>query len=481
MTAISALPVEVLERLPKLLKREVVDGMLKARLSGGTRKIVVLDDDPTGVQTVHGISVYTDWEQQSINAGFAESGSMFFILTNSRGMTVLETTEAHTVIAERVHRASQLYGKDFILISRSDSTLRGHYPLETEVLRQKLEELHGIRFDGEIIAPFFKEGGRYTIGDVHYVREGDKLIPAGHTEFAGDKSFGYSASDLKQWCEEKTGGKYKASDAISITIDELRGMNIDDIKAKLLSASAFNKIILNAAEYSDIKVFALAYLDALEAGKNYIFRSAAAMTKVLGGVEDKQLLSTSELREGGNKSGGFVIAGSHVAKTTRQLKSLLESRLNLEGIEFNQHLVLEEGMLEKEVERVTAAADALIRAGTTAVVYTRRDRLDLDTEDADRQLEISVKISDALTGVAAGIKEKPGFIIAKGGITSSDVGIKALKVKKAMVMGQILYGVPVWMTGQESKFPGMPYVIFPGNVGDDDALKEAVIKLTSAV
>ena len=72
---------------------------------------------------------------------------------------------------------------------------------------------------------------------------------------------------------------------------------------------------------------------------------------------------------------------------------------------------------------------------------------------------------------------KPAYIIAKGGITSSDVGTKALKVKKALVMGQIQKGIPVWLTGEESKFPGMPYIIFPGNVGDKDTLRLIVEEL----
>ncbi|HPJ01993.1 MAG TPA: nucleotide-binding domain containing protein, partial [Candidatus Limiplasma sp.] len=54
---------------------------------------------------------------------------------------------------------------------------------------------------------------------------------------------------------------------------------------------------------------------------------------------------------------------------------------------------------------------------------------------------------------------------------------QGLQVRKALVMGQILKGVPVWLTGPESRFPGMPYVIFPGNVGDENALLEAVLKI----
>ena len=58
------------------------------------------------------------------------------------------------------------------------------------------------------------------------------------------------------------------------------------------------------------------------------------------------------------------------------------------------------------------------------------------------------------------------------------MAVKALAIKKAAVMGQIQPGIPVWMTGSESKFPGMPYVIFPGNVGGEDTLKKVVETLS---
>ena len=47
--------------------------MLKDELADLNKKIIVLDDDPTGVQTVHSISVYTDWSVESIEKGFAEA------------------------------------------------------------------------------------------------------------------------------------------------------------------------------------------------------------------------------------------------------------------------------------------------------------------------------------------------------------------------------------------------------------------------
>ena len=69
-------------------------------------------------------------------------------------------------------------------------------------------------------------------------------------------------------------------------------------------------------------------------------------------------------------------------------------------------------------------------------------------------------------------------MIAKGGITSSDVATRGLGVKRALVRGQLLPGVPVWRLGAEARFPGIDYVVFPGNVGSDTALADAVQQLS---
>ncbi len=454
-----------------------LDTRLGQALKGIERKILVLDDDPTGVQTVHGIAVYTDWELESIRNMYDETESMVFILTNSRGMTQEETQQIHTEIMQRVVQVSNERQQKFLIISRSDSTLRGHYPLETEVIRKTVEALTPIRYDGEVIFPFFQEGGRYTIRDIHYVKEGYELIPAGDTEFASDKTFGYTASNLKDWCEEKTGGKYLASSVTSISLEDLRAVNIEKICDQLINVTDFNKIIVNAVGYDDVKVFVLALIKAIGQGKEFLFRSAASLTKILGNVSDKPLLTKKDLIQDITTHGGIVIVGSHVNKTTKQLEALSASSLPLITIEFNQHLVVAPEGLEPEVQRVVELAESNLVQGKTVVIYTRRDRFDLQTDNKEEQLKVSVKISDSLTSVIQRISVSPSFVIAKGGITSSDVGTKALKVKRALVMGQVKPGIPVWMTGKESKYPNMPYVIFPGNVGEVETLKEIVAEL----
>ena len=452
------------------------EALLSQVMEGFHKKLVVLDDDPTGVQTVHDVSVYTDWEEESIRKGFEEKEAMFFILTNSRSFSVEETTKVHQDIAARVAKVARELGQDFMIISRGDSTLRGHYPLETQLLADGLTKNEGVVIDGEIICPFFPEGGRYTMDNIHYVKEQENLVPAGMTEFAKDKTFGYKSSDLTEYVEEKTEGKYHKEDCITISLDELNALDVQGIKDKLMSAQNMAKIIVNAVSYADLKVFCAALVLAMKAGKHYMARTAAAFTKVMGRISDQPLLGRAQL-EGDTKNGGIVLIGSHVKKTTDQLNCLKKLDGQADFMEFQVNTVFEENGLEKEVERTVKAAEEKILSGRTVVIYTSRQLLAPENMTPEEKLHISVKISNAVTSIIGKLSVKPKFIIAKGGITSSDVGTKALRVKKARVMGQVKKGIPVWMTGEESKFPGMPYIIFPGNVGEVSTLKEIVEEL----
>ncbi len=454
-----------------------VDTKLNSEIIKDKRKIIVLDDDPTGVQTVHDVSVFTEWKEEDIYSGFLENNKLFYILTNSRGMTSEQSIKVHKEICANISKVSDKVGRDYIIISRSDSTLRGHYPLETELLRSEWEKLSQKKMDGEILCPFFKEGGRYTINNIHYVRYGNDLVPAGETEFAKDKTFGYLSSDLCEYIEEKTEGKYKAKDVIYITLDRLRNLQLDEIEKQLLEVEDFRKVIVNAVDYVDIKVFCTALYRAMQKGKNYIFRSAASFVKVMGGISEKPLLTKDELFISEDKNnGGIIVVGSYTKKTTEQLNALKEVE-NLEFIEFNSDLVLKEDDFQSEILKTLSLEEAAIRNGKTAVVYTKRSLLVLDNDTKEKALQRSVKISNAVQSLVGNLNVTPAFVVAKGGITSSDIGTRALKVKKATVLGQISPGIPVWKTGNESRFPSIPYIIFPGNVGSKETLKEVVYKL----
>ena len=470
-----ALSTDVLTTYAKIDETKM-DQLLQKEISANQKKIVVLDDDPTGVQTVHDISVYTDWTKDSIRQGFQEKNNLFYILTNSRGFTQDETTLAHNEIAANVDAVAKELGKEYIFISRSDSTLRGHYPLETEILRANYEKNTGCIIDGEILCPFFKEGGRFTIDDVHYVRYGNELIPANETEFAKDKTFGYRAATMPEYVEEKTKGAYPARNVVCISLDEIHRMAIDEIEQKLLHVQGFNKIIVNAVDYADLKVFCIALYRAMAKGKVFMFRTAAAIVKVMGGISDQPLLERGQMVRANELHGGIIVVGSHTEKTTRQLEALKQLS-DIRFVELDATKVTEAGGLEKEVERCLALEEAWIRDGKTVCCYTSRALITADTGNKEDELRLSVRISDAVQSLVGGLSVIPKFVIAKGGITSSDVGTKALGVKRANVLGQIEPGIPVWQTSAESKFPGIPYVIFPGNVGEDTTLRHAVEKL----
>ena len=446
---------------------------LKSAVSTSPAKIVVLDDDPTGVQTVHGVSVYTAWDTENLERGFREKEPLFFVLTNSRGLTTAETEVLHRTVARNLAMVGRKLGMPFILMSRGDSTLRGHYPLETRILAETLVAEGMPQFDGEVLCPFFKEGGRFTIGDVHYVRNGADLVPAGQTEFAQDKTFGYSSSNLCEWIAEKSGVTSDSMNVTSVPLEPLRAGDVDEVLRILMRIKDFGKVIVNALDYSDLEVFSLALYRALAAGKRFLFRTAAALPKVIAGIGDRPLLSRAELVDPSVHDGGLVVIGSHVRKTTAQLEAL-RSVPGLLFLELDTHLVLDERAFAAEVNRIKAECDAALGAGTTVVVYTRRDRFDVDTGDKEDELRVAVRISDSLTSIPASLMRKPRFIIGKGGITSSDIGTKALRVKRALVLGQVLPGIPVWLTGPESLFPNTPYIIFPGNVGEADSLKRIV-------
>lgn len=466
-----ALKADILSSYPPV-NEKTVDELLAKEIAGSNKKIVVLDDDPTGVQTVHDISVYTNWSEDSIRKGFAEENKLFYILTNSRGFTAAQTEIAHREIAKAVDAVSKETGKEYIFISRSDSTLRGHYPLETIILKEEYEKNTGNKIDGEILCPFFKEGGRYTIDDVHYVRYGDTLVPAAETEFAKDKTFGYTVSDLKEYVEEKTGGVYKKENVTAISLKDIRALAFDKIEEQLMAVEDFNKIVVNAIDYVDVKIFCVALYRAMAKGKTFMFRTAAAIVKVMGGVSDQPLLTREQMVVKETDNGGVIVIGSHTEKTTRQMEMLKEIP-DIAFVELNARLVRDEAAFAREVERCLALEEEYISSGRTVCVYTTRTLITADTGDKEDDLRLAVRISDAVQSLVGRLSIVPSFVIAKGGITSSDVGTKALAVQRANVLGQIKPGIPVWQTGDESKFPQTPYVIFPGNVGEDSTLKEA--------
>lgn len=456
--------------VPEVKNTEAIRRQIKDIVYNNNSVIAVLDDDPTGIQTVHGINVYINMDKADIDSA-VKNEKIFYIQTNTRGMIDTDCEKADRSLTEKLCAAASKYGKELHIISRGDSTLRGHYPLETDVIRRAFIECQSRDFDGEIIAPCFFEGGRYTYEDIHYVADGDILTPAGRTEFAKDTTFSYKNSDLKEYVKEKCGAD---AHSISIPLEMLRAQDVDGVEKILLNCKNYTRVILNAICYEDIEVFVLALLKAQTKGKRFLYRTAAAFVRVFGGIDYKEPLSHNDFMAitGGGKK-GIVVVGSHVKKTTMQLNKLLTHPLCV-PVELDANEMIKDTYLAELTKKRDITMD-IYSGGKVPVVFTSRAVLSSDSKMDS--LKLSTTISNRFTEFIDMLNITPDFFIAKGGITSSDMATKACRITKAKVEGQALPGIPVIKAGEDSRWPGLLYIIFPGNVGGESALYDAVQKI----
>ncbi|MFC4766787.1 four-carbon acid sugar kinase family protein [Effusibacillus consociatus] len=432
-----------------------------------SHKLIVLDDDPTGVQTVHDIYVITDWSKEWIRQGLSDERNVLYILTNTRSYQPEKAAAINREIMQNLVEVARELQIDFSVISRGDSTLRGHYPLEINVIHDELVKATGWEFDGHLIIPAFFEGGRYTIGDTHYLREGDCFVPVHKTEFAKDVVFGFSDARLPNWVVEK-GGAQTLEAVCSISLEDIRYGGVDRVLEILLSVKQNTPVVVNAASYEDLDIVSIALIRAMEAGKRYLYRTAASFVKSFAGIGDRSFLSAGEMMSAeGKHHGGLIIVGSHTNKTTEQLNELMNG-FSVRTVEIDVSELLDDASREQELSKVCRMVEESIASGHDTVIYTSREVITVANKTDN--LSISQTISNSLAEIVRSLSVTPKFIIAKGGITSSDIATQGLAIKKAKVLGQAAPGIPVWLTGEEAHFPQTPYVVFPGNVGDRHTL-----------
>lgn len=458
---------ELLGSLPPQTRDEPPEH-LRPLIERTRRKVIVLDDDPTGTQTVHDVPVATRWSVADLARELQDPSVASYILTNSRSLDTDEAVRLNCEIARNLREASTRTGRDFTLISRSDSTLRGHFPDELDALAAELRQT----FDAWVLCPFFEEGGRLTIDDVHYVAEGERLIPAAQTPFAQDAAFGYRNSNLRRWVVERSAGRFPLDRIKSLSIAELRQGDTDTLRRKIAAMQKGTVCIVNAACRQDLQTAVGALLEAEADGKRFLYRTAASLVAVRAGIKPRPLIAKANLvsEEG---SGVLVVVGSYVPKTTMQLEHLL-SHDACTPIELDVRRVLDDSTRATTIARLAAKATEELSGGALVVVYTSRE---IVHDDRTQSFAVGRKISDSLVDVVRAISVRPRVLVAKGGITSSNLATAACRVERAIVLGQILPGVPVWRCGPESRWPRLPLVVFPGNVGDAAALKEVVEKV----
>lgn len=447
-----------------------------AAIERSGRVLIVLDDDPTGTQSVADLPVLTAWEQDDFRWALAQRASAVYVLTNTRSLDPESAAARNREIVASASAVAAELGTKIAFVSRGDSTLRGHYPLETDAIEQTLLASTGHGFDGVVIVPAFPDAGRVTIGGVHYMRTPDGLTPIAETEFARDATFGYASSDLAEYVAEKTEGRWRADQVLRLDLTILRG-GIHGIVAALLPLTDATPVVADAVHEDDLRLLALGLAAAEEAGKRFIYRVGPPFVRARIGQETHPPLTAAEVfgPEGSDSVGGLIVVGSHVGLTSRQL-AVLTARGGLERtLEIDV-----EAVLANDEEHLASIVDRAVDALGRGDVAVHTSRLLRKTDDADESLDISRRVSAAVVSVVQQVlaRIRPRFVIAKGGITSSDVAAHGLGIRHAIVRGPMLPGIVSLWEPVDGPAAGIPYIVFAGNVGDDDSLAAVVATLT---
>jgi len=433
-------------------------------------KIVVIDDDPTGSQTVHSCLLLTRWDEKTLQRALLDSSPLFFVLSNSRGMGAGQAADVTREICCNLRKAVDVLNTEkqqinLILVSRSDSTLRGHYPVETDIIEEEMGP-----FDAHFLTPAFFEGGRITRDNVHYLKINDEFVPVHKTEFANDSVFSFTHSYLPDYVEEKTNGRIKANEVQRFTLKDVRGV----IHSRLSALENNTCCVVDAECQQDMDNFAKQLRDVAGQGKRFLFRSAASLLTSLAELPPQAIAAESMAEYVRNAKPGAVIVGSHVKKTTTQLNELLKvpGAIPVE-VDVSRIESARQDLLHMICDRV----DAVHNVGNTPVIFT--SRVELVFPDQKSRLAFGELVSDFLMDVVRGLPKDIGFLISKGGITSNDVLSSGLALQTSRVVGQILAGCSVvCCPSDHPRYPDLPVVIFPGNVGDEFALATVYTRLS---
>jgi uncharacterized protein YgbK (DUF1537 family) len=424
-------------------------------------KIIVLDDDPTGSQTVHSCLLLTQWDVDTLRLGLRDTAPLFFVLTNTRALPPGKAAQITSQVCDHLKTALATEGiQDFLIVSRSDSTLRGHYPIETDVIAEKLGN-----FDAHFLIPAFFEGGRITRDSIHYLLVDGVETPVHQTEFAQDSVFGYSYSYLPDYVAEKTKGKIPPEKVVRFLTPDIRQGSLE----RLLKLHDNQCVVVDAENQADLNQFAQDILTAGEQGKRFLFRSAASLLTSLAQLEPQPIPPEAMGKYKPTAESGVILVGSHVSKTTQQLERLLQEPdiipILVDVVKLQQNPQSRNDLYTETITKV----EQVHQSGKTPVIYTSREEITFTS--ITERLAFGLTVSSLLMEIVQTLPTTISFLISKGGITSNDVLSKGLNLKSARLLGQIIPGCSMVRTSSDHpRYKDLPVVLFPGNVGDQDAL-----------
>ncbi|MFN9618959.1 MAG: four-carbon acid sugar kinase family protein [Synechococcaceae cyanobacterium] len=456
---------------------------------GSGAKIVVIDDDPTGSQTVHGCPLLLRWDRFTLAEGLDHPSPLLFLLANSRALAPAEAEERLREICRALRPALAARPGPWLLVSRGDSTLRGHFPLEVEVIAAELGP-----FDATLLAPAFLEGGRTTVDGVHRLHG----RPVHESEFARDRLFGYRTSHLPEWVAEKSDGRIAAAAVQRLGLAELeRGgeplrQRLAGLRDNVLVAVDAERPVHLAALGAAVRELS----DPAAAARwgrprRFLFQSAASLLNGLAPLPPPAQAGAAlaGLRRRGADGGalpGLVLVGSHVPLADAQLAAL-QAQPGCGTVELpvaRLHRLLEGPLPERLLASLEAewlaALEAHLTAGRTPVLHTSRG--ELVCRHAAERRALGLALAGLMGRLAARLAPRLGYVISKGGITSQTLLAEGLGLAQVELQGQLLPGLSMVLArrGGVPGAAGLPVLTLPGNLGEADTLV-AVWRLLEAL
>ncbi|MGC6482638.1 MAG: four-carbon acid sugar kinase family protein [Synechococcus sp.] len=462
-----------------------------------TTKVVVIDDDPTGSQTVHSCPLLLRWDRETLRQGLRHPSPLLFVLANTRALAPGEAAARNREIMDALAAAMAAEGlsPDHVqLVSRGDSTLRGHGVLEPEVLATAWQACFGRPVDATLHVPAFLPGGRTTVDGVHLLHG----VPVHTTAFARDRLFGYSTSDLAAWLAEKSGGAIAQTSVLPL------GWAVLDRAAESRSGAdpaGFNAllqwleglqgnppVVVDATRPEQLEALGAA-LHQLQGRKRFVFRSAASLLNGLvdGGLSplgpqplDGKGLAGLRRHHAGTRQPGLVLVGSHVPLADQQLQQLLRQP-QCHGVELpvaRIARVLDAGPRDWLLPDLEAEwrmqLEKVLSRGCTPVLFTSRGELGFGEGDGAviRRLRFGMELARLMGRLVAALVPQLGYVISKGGITTGTLLADGLALDAVQLEGQLLPGLSLVrpLSPSSPAVDGLPIVTFPGNLGDADTL-----------
>jgi uncharacterized protein YgbK (DUF1537 family) len=420
------------------------------------------------------VSVVTVLDPAEYRAALRHAASTCFVLTNTRSLAEPAAVAVAQAVARDLFELSREQGFPLEIVSRSDSTLRGHVVAEVQAIDAVRREQAGEGYDAVLFVPAFLEAGRVTAHDVHLARVGSTFVPVGETEFARDASFGYRSSNLKEFLVEKSGGALSTTDVHSVSLEDIRQGGPLRVASVIAGVPRGAFIVVNATEYADLEIVAMAVARASDQGRSYLYRTGPSFVRALAGLGGRAPLTRSDIWPAGPPGGhGLIVVGSHVGLTSAQV-AFAVARGGLVEMGIDVPRVTGPGRCDDYVASVGARAGAEL-ARANVLVSTSRELV--RGADGATSLQVARQVSAAVAGVVRlAVKARPAWVVAKGGITSHDVAVAGLGIRRAEVLGQLFPGMVSVLRPLEAApgAVGTPYVVFAGNVGDDQTLARVI-------